>query len=535
MLVDYDLSGEKLPLAASKVTGIIGVVNLRGADLQESDFSSANLQAADLRDAVLTRVTLSDATLREANLSSAKLQGADLERANLSGASLRDACLQEAILCDADLRNTTGLHSEQLAGADLSGAELPEEINKFSALAAVSQTASYARKLFLAMLFLCLYSWLSIGATTDIQLLTNSSLPALPIVGTGIKIVGFYAFAPLILLAIFVYFHLYTQRMWRQLSLLPAKFPDGRGLDERADSWLLIGLVTAYFKHLKDRRPPFSKIQNVVSIFLAWWVVPITISWFWLRFLTRHELVWSVVHTFLVTASLVFAVAYWQIGKRTLKGEAWQTDGLRKSFKRISWIVVSVMAVSVLFFALVTFLTITGSRLPVDDGFYSGLPSVYRAFGYDPFADFREAHVSARPPGYKRFDINAGRDVIGADLKGANLTFVDALGAFLVNADLRGADLRYADLTDANLSGAYLQGADLRYATLVRTFLRDANLQDADLRGACLREPLGFIDKWEGVHDEQEGFRILKAARIDTTTTLPERYHELLEAGSSSQ
>ena len=57
-------------------------------------------------------------------------------------------------------------------------------------------------------------------------------------------------------------------------------------------------------------------------------------------------------------------------------------------------------------------------------------------------------------------------DLIGADLREANLREADLWGANLREADLcranlRGADLREADLWGANLRGANLRGADL--------------------------------------------------------------------------
>ena len=58
--------------------------------------------------------------------------------------------------------------------------------------------------------------------------------------------------------------------------------------------------------------------------------------------------------------------------------------------------------------------------------------------------------------------------------------------ANLIGADLRGANLRGADLSYAYLSGANLRGADLRGANLHGAYLSGANLRGADLRGAKL-------------------------------------------------
>src|SRR4029453_9165167 len=111
----------------------------------------------------------------------------------------------------------------------------------------------------------------------------------LPIINTNIAVSGFYLAAPVILLAVYCYFHLYLQRLWRGLTSLPAVFPDGEALDDKAYPWLLNGLVRAHFKKLEPAKRPLTRFENIVSILLAWWVVPFTLLAFWLRFLPRHD------------------------------------------------------------------------------------------------------------------------------------------------------------------------------------------------------------------------------------------------------
>jgi uncharacterized protein YjbI with pentapeptide repeats len=72
----------------------------------------------------------------------------------------------------------------------------------------------------------------------------------------------------------------------------------------------------------------------------------------------------------------------------------------------------------------------------------------------------------------------------GLIIKGRSV--VDLLGADLRAADLGGVNLRGANLRDADLSRANLGGADLRGADLSGTNLREANLHWADLISANL-------------------------------------------------
>jgi uncharacterized protein YjbI with pentapeptide repeats len=82
------------------------------------------------------------------------------------------------------------------------------------------------------------------------------------------------------------------------------------------------------------------------------------------------------------------------------------------------------------------------------------------------------------------YEIKAGANLRGADLRGANLEGANLRGADLIGANLEGANLRGADLIGANLRGADLYGADLRRADLRFADLRRANLIGADLEGA---------------------------------------------------
>jgi uncharacterized protein YjbI with pentapeptide repeats len=76
-------------------------------------------------------------------------------------------------------------------------------------------------------------------------------------------------------------------------------------------------------------------------------------------------------------------------------------------------------------------------------------------------------------------------DLLGADLRAANLG----------GANLRGSDLRGADLSRANLGGADLRGADLRGANLGGANLHWADLISADLSGAYVgRTDLSLAD-----------------------------------------
>src|SRR4029450_7955864 len=105
-----------------------------------------------------------------------------------SASDLRADELRGRDLRGRDLTKIEGLLPEHLAGADLTGATLPEEIAKFPALEQVKAISGEARKVFIGLLAACVYSWLVIGTTTDLALILNTASSPLPIINTAVPI-----------------------------------------------------------------------------------------------------------------------------------------------------------------------------------------------------------------------------------------------------------------------------------------------------------------------------------------------------------
>jgi len=457
---------------------------------------------ADLSRTDLAGLNLSGSDLRHADLQGACLRGTDLRRANLhagdlTGANLLDARLQEADLRDANLKEADLLLSKQLAGADLAGARLPGAILKFEGLAIVEQISRNARTIMFSMLLACVYTWLTIATTTDALLLTNSISSPLPIIRTEIPIAGFFWVAPLILLSLYLYFHIYLQRLWETLADLPAVFPDGSRLDKRAYPWLLNGLVTSHFKRLRNSRPQFSRLQNGLSVLLGWLTVPVTLLALWLRYLPRHDWLGTTLQVLLSIAAIGAGVLFYRAATATLRREmklalSWkQYSADTRGVKRV----VFVLAMGVVFGGF-SFGAINGIPYNTDHAASISaidarlwVPRLMETLGNDTFVDFIEENISTKPANWveKKDDKSNLGLIKGARLKDANLAYARARSAFLVKADLRKANLFGADLSNADLRQANLQDANLNYADFNGARLRGVNLKGASLKGVSLR------------------------------------------------
>ena len=486
-LQEADLVGANLQEANLSYANLQGANLPGGANLKGADFLGANLKGARLSGATLHKTLLLRANLDDANLIGADLSGANLTEAQLQGARLFAVKgLAEATLQNANLEGATGLLGTEFARADVTGAKLPEGIREFKLLETVAETSKNARKIFLWMLLGCAYSWLTIATTTDARLLTNSVSSPLPIIRTEIPIAWFYWAAPFALVVVYIYLHFYLRMLWEGLAGLPAIFPDGKRLDQRAYPWLLNGLVRRHFERLRKGRSLLVRLEEGTTTFLAWWSVPLTLFGFWLRHLRRHEWVGTGLQVGVLVASVALGIMFYRSAARTLRGTdppplAWTPLGWKTFWRdRRTYQVAGTTLLGVLL-SVLSFGAIEG------------------VLGVGPYrADLVEAELSIKPDNWTgigdKDELNAQiAQVKKARLLGMNLRYASAEGAFLVKADLDKADLRMAGLFGANLQGAdlfsaNLQGADLLYANLRGAYFVYANLQGADLENANLQE-----------------------------------------------
>ena len=477
---------------------------LAGARLQEADLHGANLDRANLQGADLRRADLSGSNLRNANLEQASLRKASVRSANLSRARLRGANvsklrgLETANLRDIDLTDAGGLLGTEFSGLDITGATLPGEIGHFEGLTYVAESSKHARALFLSVIGACVFSWLTIATTTDLALITNSASTPLPIIQTHVPIAGFYWAAPALLLTLYLYFHLYLQGLWDGLAGLPAIFPDGRSLDQRAYPWLLTSLVRAHVPLLRQGRPAFSALKTAVSILSGWMLVPFTLLLFWLRYLPRHELGLSLAQALAFAASIGAGLLFYYRARATLRREKPTPVDWKEALKTSQVYAALLLAA----FLLAWLYAICDGAIGGDPrhelaeevpatGLHKWIPRIVAASGYRSYADLAEASLSSRPDDWWQSDEASRRRLVGvsgARLSGRDLRHADATAAFMAKADLRAADLRGALLINADLRSANLLRANLEGATLFRARLQSTSLRYANLRRARLNE-----------------------------------------------
>lgn len=437
------------------------------------DKPSIDLSGQDLRG-----VDLAGKNLRRANLSGSWLQGADLHSTNLREADLREA----------DLTEVRGLTATQLGGSVLQGARLPAALAKFEALHTVEALTAGAGRSFVLMLALTAFLLLALAPITDVQIFAERGAIRLPLVGSEVPTRAFFRFAPLLLLGCYTLFQLYLLRLWEAVSHLPAVFPDGRRLDERIGSWLLLGFARNGFWQLRNRRPPLARLQDFTYALLTTYLLPVTLLLFWARFLVRRNWSTTLLHIIVIAAAVALGGLCFELGRSYLRDGRIRRRGLRDHQIYLPAVIVA---------ALLLYLShgaIHGLRHNSGDPSLRRLsnasarmwfPAALTSLGFSPFANFHDMEVSLRPTGWtgREDEFNTLRIV---HLARADLRYADGWKAFMANADLESASLQFADFTRADLRHARLFQARLRYARFIGADLRHTDLTQADLHNADL-------------------------------------------------
>ncbi len=451
-------------------------------ELSDADFAGKDLAGVNFRDAILHQANFYRAELLLADFRGATLAQADFREANLLGTEFEDANLQGARFTGA-----TGIIGRKFAGANLLGAELPSSLGDIRELDAAQSAYRKAQRLFLAMMILSAGGCAVAVSVSDVQLIRNLPLPKL---GAAIPMVGFFFVVPVLLVFVYLFFHLALQRLSEALAELPVVFPDGRSR-EAAGPWGKFGLFSGQVQESSRRRRPLAFLERAISRFVSDWIPPAALVIFWARYLVLQDVRATLLHILLLAGATTFAI-YIRRNPETGEGALQRSRWARRLGRAAVPLRVSASIAMIL--AIVSIGTIYGA--PHDPKRAQQFPgtSIHRwaadtvwAFGFDPFAHLTESDLSIRPKGWTGSE-EQRLLVKGANLNKSNLRYAEAYRSFWVNAHLWEADFQGASLSESDFRGANMRETNLQSARLDRSNFAHANLQNADLMRANLSE-----------------------------------------------
>lgn len=287
----------------------------KNVDLSGRDLRHASMPGIDLGGARLER-----ARLDHADLSGAKLHDADLHEASFGGTDLRRADLRDAHAATARL-----LSVDNLGGADLRGFEPPATFGGFDGLKSVEEVSKYIQGLYKILLGLCGFGVLTMLSFRDEQLLDHggASMTQVPALQAAITPSLFVVVVPIFVLFFYIYFLVYVFALWRELSYLPAYFPDGAALDRKAYPMLLSSYVRVHFDQLKDDKHT-SKFQMIVATFMAFGLPTLSCFLFWAACVRKHDLFVSGSQSLVFALILGLSVSFYYMAGPILRQEEWE-------------------------------------------------------------------------------------------------------------------------------------------------------------------------------------------------------------------
>ncbi len=339
----------------------------------------------------------------------------------------------------------------------------------------IEEVSRNARTTWFAMLGVLVFGAIAVAGVDDRDFFTYGVETALPLVGVSVPTVPFFYAAPILILAIYTYLHLYLLKLWRHLGDLPfhvhLKEPiECVALDDVVYPWLLSD--AAIFLKPGAVRRRFWWLTLLNSILLGWLAGPAILALFWVRSWPYHDDRLSLYIAALMLFAIWFGTGTFFYALRRMVGFDFTSTPLRLVYGRNAPVTLSVYIIASIFgVVLLSWNKTEGPLFGVEAA------PLWPAYLY-------QAEIVARPEDW--LSRGEAEEVFLARYSEVSRPALDALltaegegpdwldkarGAFkeqrenlllsFDKLDLSGRDLRSADLRDAFLPGVRLPGARL--------------------------------------------------------------------------
>ena len=431
------------------------------------------------------------------NLTDSDFCNTDLCGSSFKGANLSVALFWDADLSDCDFTDAKHLLSEQFAGAVLNRAKVSAEGGEWRDLERVHKLSESGSKVSLSLLGAFAFVILTAFSTKDYSLILGNQGAKLPLIGVEVPIEVFLIAAPVLLLILYFYLHIYLQHLWEALNRLPAIFPDGRRIEEATYPWLLNDLGGRYLPRLARNHRPLAWLQHCFALLLGWWLIPFGTAGLWAYGLRAQDGVITYIQ--LLCCALTVAGAVWFSTLRSATFDA-RRKGYANMTASAQWLALGKAAIA--FLLMVVLLAcwsdgvFTTEQMPASfthkinkiDGVSNGNieqvtvfpdsfephadphgtcwqrwgPHILMGLSMRPYAIVPGVDFSKKPSSWTDDEQKASIEiplVQEGRFVGKRLRNIWAWQAFLVKADL----------TDSNLEGALFPQSDLRSAVFRKT------------------------------------------------------------------
>lgn len=461
------------------------------------DYRGRDLSREDLSHKIYIDCVFDECIMHEAVLDYSKFQNCSWTNADMTDASLKHTDLE-----GNDLSTVSNLTNEQFCYSNLYHAKVPDAVD-FSNQEITDTSAGHMWTHFVTICVLCLYSLLTISSTSDVELLNNEEAIFFPLIDMSLPTVGFYYIAPLVLFVAITTFYIHFIDFWKKVVCLPEFFPDGRSLTivnfplfvdiireeaseiikrQKNEKWERLAAEIALpggrglDQHVYDLR----FFKYVLSVILFFFLGPITILFFWYRYLSLHDIVGSALHLAAFFISALFASVAFEFVFAALAGDKIQFGKLYR-FRDIS-----LMGLIVLVTGAISYYACYGDHktrwhigASHEELYTGGMEDQSDLDGYHLYeSNFRHANFSgAEMQNGTMANCNIGM----TSFRRANFSNVNFSKSYGESLDWEDAVLNGADFGDTYISKANLKSTQLNLTDFKRSHLAGCKFQDAQL------------------------------------------------------
>ncbi len=395
----------------------------------------------------------------------------------------------------------------------------------------INALTSNARQTWFALLAALVFIGITLMGVEHIDFYGVDRATALPLVNIEVPTRYFFAAAPILIAAIYGYFHLYLIRLWDALGAAPARL-NGIRLGDAIAPWLVtdaaLDFRSEYRRDNSTRPRVLDRSSRYLNFLLAWVFGLILLALLWWQALAARDLLISFVATTSFVVSALTGAESWLARIARLKQLNQSSVPKRVAQRKgIGWIVVIWIGTISSCFGVSYLVTNHVSLITLD---LSGESIVERPAGWlsygDAKAEFRAqwcrrefvkicSDLGDRNADFEEEFGRRRRAIIG-DMRRpdwklttgipTNMDFrnADLTNAFLAGVNLRGAKLQGADLSRAQLEGANLRGVkidgetELRWAQMQSVNLSYARIYAVDIRHARMEGAVFDYAQWIG-------------------------------------
>ena len=350
----------------------------------------------------------------------------------------------------------------------------------------------------------------------------------LPLINISAPTVSFFIVAPALTAALYIYLHIYLDRLWIALAKCPAQV-DGSPVEERVYPTMLCTaalVIRRFVRHEASKPVEGTRAGAVaISVVMLWLLGPLVIGMLWWRSMPYHDefvTLWAASWlwlTLIVGGSSVFQLVYVMRFSKLAPGRPF--GRALTSRKQIIAVILFVVLLAVSWERTESARFVALAPADLFRAELSQKPDDW--LHYDTWVQDQEHQFRLRespditgssnswPDGWlhqfrretaERWENHTqsldAPDLQREDLRRANLESVFASGANLSGARFDGANLKWARFEGAYLAGAQFEGADLFRARFEGADVREAGFESADLLNARFKGANGREARFDG-------------------------------------